>query len=375
MRVAILGSAYPFRGGLAAYNERLAYQLQSMGHEVQLYTFTVQYPEWLFPGKTQIRSGSPPQGLSIKRLLHSLGPLSWWRTARDMRGWHPDVVIVKFWLPVMGMSLGSVLKLLTPPTRRLAILDNVIPHEARLGDRLFTRYFISSVDGAVAMSAAVAADWQKLTAKPVRLLFHPLYDHYGDPIPKAQACEALGLDPAYRYLLFFGLIRAYKGLDLLLEAWRTPKLRDLSSVKLLIAGELYEPYEKYRPLLEAPELRERVIFREGFVPDEQVKYYFSAADAVVQPYRSATQSGVTQIAYHFEKPMVVTNVGGLPEMVEDGKVGFVCPPEVEALAEAIRRLLDSPYEELTKAVREAKSRFGWAAFVSALMDFAQNLRR
>ncbi|MCX7651977.1 MAG: glycosyltransferase [Bacteroidia bacterium] len=375
MRIAILGSAYPFRGGLAAYNERLAYELQGIGHEVQLYTFTVQYPKWLFPGKTQLRSGPPPQGLSIKRLLHSLEPLSWWRTARDMRLWRPDLVIVKFWLPVMGLSLGSVLKLLPSPIRRLAILDNVIPHEARPGDRLFTQYFISSVEGAVAMSTAVASDWQRFTNKPVRLLFHPLYDHYGELLPKDQACEALGLDPAYRYFLFFGLIRAYKGLDLLLEAWRTPRLRELPDVKLIIAGELYEPYEKYRPLLEASEMQGRVIFREGFVPDEQVKYYFSAADAVVQPYRSATQSGVTQIAYHFEKPMVVTNVGGLPEMVEDGKVGFVCSPEVEAIAEAIKRLLDSPYEELIGAVREAKSRFNWSAFASALVDFGQQLKR
>lgn len=273
----------------------------------------------------------------------------------------------------MGISLGSVLRLLPRQTKRLAILDNVIPHEARPGDKLFTRYFIGSVDGAIAMSAAVATDWQRLTQKPVRLLFHPLYDHYGTPLPRAEACTALGLDPAYRYLLFFGLIRAYKGLDLLLEAWRSPQLRRFSDVKLLIAGELYEPYDKYRPLLEAPENAHRVIFHEGFVPDEKVQYYFSAADAVVQPYRSATQSGVTQIAYHFEKPMVVTNVGGLPEMVPDGEVGFVCEAHPAALTHALERLLAQPVDRFVPAIRLAKQRFGWAAFVKALLSFVQTL--
>lgn len=373
MRIAILGSAYPFRGGLAAYNERLATELQQAGHTVQLHTFTVQYPAWLFPGKTQYREGAPPAGLDIRRSIHSFGPLSWWKTARTLRRWRPDLAIAKFWLPVMGISLGSVLRLLPRQTKRLAILDNVVPHEARPGDRIFTQYFIGSVDGAIAMSAAVAADWQRLTQKPVRLLFHPLYDHYGSPPPRVEACEALGLDPAYRYVLFFGLIRAYKGLDLLLNAWRTPQLRHFTDVKLLIAGELYEPYEKYQPLLEAPENKDRVIFHEGFIPDEKVRYYFSAADAVVQPYRSATQSGVTQIAYHFEKPMVVTNVGGLPEMVADGEVGFVCEPEVESLAIAIERILAAPIDRFLRGLHAARDQYSWKTFAKELLDFSQTL--
>ncbi|MCX7764257.1 MAG: glycosyltransferase [Bacteroidia bacterium] len=375
MRIAIIGSAYPFRGGLAAYNERLAVGLQRLGHEVRLYTFTVQYPEWLFPGKTQFRENPPPPQIDIRRRIHSLGPISWWKTGREIRAWRPDLAIAKFWLPVMGMSLGSVLRLLGSETVRLTILDNVIPHEGRLGDQLFTKYFIGSVDGAVAMSRSVAESWQELTRKPVETLFHPVYDHYGEPVSKEEACRVLGLDPAYRYLLFFGLIRAYKGLDLLLEAWRKPSLQKFAEVKLLIAGELYEPYEKYRPLLEAPEVRERVVFHEGFVPDEEVRYYFSVAEAVVQPYRSATQSGVTQIAYHFEKPMIVTNVGGLPEVVFDGEVGYVCEPKAEALAEAIETLLTQPLEKFIQNVRRYRVQFSWETFVKRLLAFSEGLRR
>lgn len=376
MRIALLGSAYPFRGGLSAYNERLAQALQAQGHPVRLYTFTVQYPAWLFPGKTQYRDSPPPPGLDIVRSLHSLGPLSWWHTARRIQRFSPEVVIAKFWLPVMGVSLGSVLRLLRwfhPRTLRLTILDNVIPHETRIGDRLFTRYFIGSVDAAIAMSAAVETDWKKLSAKPVRRLFHPLYDSYGEPVERTKACQALGIDPAYRYLLFFGLIRPYKGLDLLLEAWESLPAQAYPQVRLLIAGELYEPRSKYEPLLQR--LGERVLFHEGFIPDEKVRYYFSAADAIIQPYQSATQSGITQIAYHFERPMIVTNVGGLPEMVLHGETGLVCQPTRESLAHAIVQFLEGDATAWIPRVRQHKERFGWPAFAQALVDFVRSLQK
>ncbi|MCX8113310.1 MAG: glycosyltransferase [Bacteroidia bacterium] len=373
MRIAIVGSAYPFRGGLAAFNERLAREFMSLGHEVRLYTFTVQYPTWLFPGKTQLRSGPPPADLDIQRTLHSIEPLSWWRTGRQLQHWEPDLVIAKFWLPVMGLSLGSVLYLAPKTARRLAILDNVIPHERRPGDKAFTRYFIRAVDGAVAMTAAVAEEWKRLTQKPLRLLFHPIYDHYGPAVSKQEACDALGLNPAYRYLLFFGLIRAYKGLDLLLEAWLAQRLYRFTDVKILIAGELYEPYDKYRPLLESPRAKETVLFHEGFVPDEQVKYYFCAADAVIQPYRSATQSGVTQIAYYFEKPMIVTRVGGLSEMVTDGETGFCCEPDSESLAEAIERLLETPSERFVQGLRAGKAKYSWRTFAEQIVSFGKGI--
>ncbi|MCX7607053.1 MAG: glycosyltransferase [Bacteroidia bacterium] len=376
MRIAILGSAFPFRGGLAAYNERLAQTFGEQGHEVEIYTFTVQYPKWLFPGKTQYRESLPPSGLRIIRSIHSLSPLSWWQTARKLVKGRFDLVVAKFWLPVMGLSLGSVLRLLRMQDSnafRLTILDNVIPHEARIGDNLFTQYFIGSVDAAVAMSRPVAAEWSKLTSKPVRVLFHPLYDHYGEPVSREEACRILGLDPRFRYILFFGLIRPYKGLDLLLEAWASDRLRAHTEARLLIAGELYEAPEKYQSWFRRSELQGRYVFHEGFIPEEQVKYYFSAADAVVQPYRSATQSGITQIAYHFEKPMIVTQVGALPEMVPDGKVGFVCEPTSAALSVAIDRILQLPSGYFLEALRNEKRRYSWDAFATELLSFVRSL--
>ncbi|MCS7297969.1 MAG: glycosyltransferase [Bacteroidia bacterium] len=372
MRIVILGPAYPFRGGIAVASERLARSLQP--HSVRLYTFTTQYPRWLFPGKSQFRTEPPPTDLEIYRRIHSLNPLSWWHTAREIRQWMPDIVLAKFWIPVMGLSFATILHYLPAVPVKIAILHNLLPHEARPGDTLFTRYFISEVDGAIALSAAVAKEWRDITSKPVKVLFHPVYDHYGEKVSKQEACATLGLDPHYRYLLFFGLIRRYKGLDLLLHAWRSEKLRQFSNVRLLIAGELYEPYEKYRPLLEDALIRDRIIFHEGFVPEERVRYYFCAADAVVQPYLSATQSGITQIAYHFEKPMVVTRVGGLPEMVPDKEVGFVCEPTVASLTEALGALLTTPLEQFIPSIRQAKSRLSWTAFRDELLEFAESLR-
>lgn len=377
MRIAILGSAYPFRGGLATYNELMARQLLAMGHEVRIFTFTVQYPSWLFPGKTQYRSEPPPADLDIQRCLHAFGPLSWVGAGRRIAAFAPELVLTKFWLPVMGVSLGSALRILKARQRealRLAILDNVVPHEARPGDRFFTRYFIGSVEGAVAMSASVAADWQRFTKKPVLNLFHPLYTNYGQRVARSEACQALGLDPELRYLLFFGLIRPYKGLDLLLQAWQSEKLQHWSDVRLLIAGELYEPYPKYAPLLMHPAVRDRIIFREGFVPEEAVQYYFSVADALVLPYRSATQSGITQIALHFEVPMIATRVGGLPEVIQEGQTGLLCEPNALSLAETLERFLHLPPQRFAQGLKAQKAALSWEHFLTRLLNFAANLR-
>ncbi|MCX7979766.1 MAG: glycosyltransferase [Bacteroidia bacterium] len=376
MRIVLLGPAYPFRGGIATHNERLAQELLRRGHVVEIFTFTVQYPSFLFPGKSQYREGPPPEGVRIRRIVHSLEPFSWWRTGKALAKFTPEAVLVKFWLPVMGVSLGSALRVFHhyhPFVKRIAILHNFLPHESRLGDRVFTRFFVGSVDGAVAMSAAVAQDWQACTPKPLRLLFHPLYDHYGAVLPKEEACAALGLDPAYRYLLFFGLIRPYKGLDLLLQAWASEKLQTFSNVRLLIAGELYESYEAYQPLLAHPANVGRVIFHEGFVPEEKVKLYFSAADAVILPYRNATQSGITQIALHFEKPMIATRVGGLPEVIQEGQTGLLCEPTPESLCEAIAQFLTSDSGYFSLYLQAAKAQYSWGAFAGALEDFIRSL--
>lgn len=376
MRIAIVGPAYPFRGGIATHAEYVAHTLQQLGQEVRLYTFTVQYPRWLFPGKSQFWEGAPPFALERYRIIHSLGPVSWLRTAQHIARWRPHVVLAKFWLPIMGVSLGSILHILrwfSPSTYRIAFLHNFLPHERRWGDVFFTRYFVSAVQAGIALSEAVAVEWQRFTARPLLTLFHPAYLHYGRPLSKTEAAAALNLSPAYRYLLFFGLIRPYKGLDTLLEAWRDERLQAFPNVRLLIAGECYENFEKYHFLLSLPELKERVIWHEGFVPDERVRYYFSIAEAVILPYRSASQSGVVQIAYHFGRPVIATRVGGLPEVVEDGLSGILCEPHPRALAEAILRFLSSPPPSFQEGIARKRAEMSWETYGHRLIGFLENL--
>ncbi|MBX6381316.1 MAG: glycosyltransferase, partial [Thermoflavifilum aggregans] len=321
--IGIIGTAYPFRGGLAAYNERLARAFQQMPvqagetpHQLMIYTFTVQYPAILFPGKTQYAEGPAPADLQIIRCIHSLNPVNWMRTGNFISQQKHDLIIVKYWLPFMAPCLGTIMRMIrrNHHTRIICILDNVIPHEHHVLDEALTRYFLKPVDAFVAMSQQVLHDLRHFTQKPARLVPHPVYDVYGTVVDKITACQQLGLDPQKRYALFFGFIRAYKGLDLLLQAFAEASVRELKDVQLIVAGEFYESPDSYLRLIQQLQLQDRVILHTHFIRDEEVKYYFSAADVVIQPYRSATQSGITQIAYHFEKPMIVTRVGGLSEM-------------------------------------------------------------
>lgn len=371
-RIVILGTAWPYRGGLSAFNERLARQLQAEGHEVEIVTFTLQYPKLLFPGKTQYSSEPAPEGLRISRRLNAINPVSWWRTGRYIRRQSPDVVICKFWLPFMAPALGTALRV-ARGARRVSVLDNLVPHEHRPGDRMLTRYFVNSVDGMVAMSRSVLADadlFDPGRRKPRTFCPHPLYDHYGAILPRAEALRQLGLDPAQRHFLFFGFIRDYKGLDLLLEAMADPRLA-ASGAKLIVAGEFYGDPKPYMEQIERLGIKDRLVLCTDFIPDHEVNRYFCAADLVVQPYKSATQSGVTQIAFHFERPMLVTNVGGLPEIVPDGKVGFVVEPDARRIADALVRYLEGDWQQrLAEGVRAEKQKYAWENMTRAIFDVA-----
>lgn len=371
--IIILSPAHPLRGGIAASTERLAQELQFGGHRVHIYSFSLQYPAFLFPGKTQFTDDPAPAGLSITTCLNSINPLNWVLSARSIARQQPDQVIVRFWLPFLGPCLGTVLRLLPvfsrKKIRRTALVDNLIPHEKRPGDRLFSRYFTGACDDFVVMSHSVGQDIAQFLPERrkgrhiIRFAPHPVYDNYGDAVPKSAARSTLGLPAAAPVVLFFGFIRAYKGLDLLLEA-----LRDLPDVHAVVAGECYGDWSVYEALIEAGNMQDRVHVFSDFIPADQVKYYFSAADLAVQPYKSATQSGISQIAYHFGTPMVVTNVGGLAEIVPDGKVGFVVEPNATAVRDAIRRFFDEGHSQGFKAAIEAeKQRFSWANLVSVLL--------
>ena len=375
MKVIILGTAYPYRGGLTAFNERLARQYMAEGHEVEIVTFTLQYPNFLFPGKTQYSDEPAPADLRIRRMLNAVNPFTWFKTGRYIRRQRPDLVITKFWLPFMAPALGTANRVAKRKgMRRIAILDNLVPHEKRPGDSMFARYFVGSVDGMVAMSRSVLADadlFDPKRRKARTFCPHPLYDHYGETLTRQEALGQLGLREGQRYVLFFGFIRDYKGLDLLLQAMADERMEPLG-VKLIVAGEFYGDPKPYHDLIARLDLSSRVAMHTDFIPDHEVNRYFCAADLVAQPYKTATQSGVTQIAFHFERPMLVTNVGGLPEIVPDGKVGFVVEPQAQAIADAIVRYFSEDWQQrLTEGVRQEKQKYLWTNMTQAINNLQQ----
>lgn len=368
MKIIILGTAYPYRGGLTAFNERLARQYMQEGHDVEIYTFTLQYPKLLFPGKSQYTDEPAPEGLVIRRKVNSCNPFNWLRVGRELRKMRPDLLVVKYWLPFMAPCLGTIARRTRKNhhTKAVAILDNIIPHEHRIGDKAFSRYFAGSVDSFVAMSRSVLEDLNLFdTQKPRRFCPHPIYD-YGQRVEKVEARRRLGLREEGHYVLFFGFIRDYKGLDLLLDAFGDMRLHDMD-VRLLVAGEFYGDPKPYHDRIRRLDISDRVVMHNDYIPDNEVGLYFCAADVVAQPYKSATQSGVTQIAFHFEKPMVVTNVGGLPEIVPDGKVGYVVEPNATQIADALVRYYKEGHEEeFSAAVREEKKKYAWDVMSKAI---------
>lgn len=372
-RVIIIGPAHPLRGGLATFDQRLARQFSEEGHDCSIVSFSLQYPNFLFPGTTQFSSDPPPQDVTIHTLINSVNPLNWVHVGQKIRSWKPDLVVVRFWLPFMGPALGTILRRVRSNrhSRIVCIADNVLPHEKRPGDRAFTGYFIKSCDAFVTMSEKVLADLRTFTNKPAQLVQHPLYDNFGAPVSKTEARVFLGLNPSDRIILFFGFIRQYKGLDLLLQAMTDERIRH-QNIKLLVAGEFYESAEPYLQLIRENHLEDQVILRTSFIPDSEVHYYLCSGDCVVQPYKNATQSGVTPLAYHFEKPMIVTSVGGLPSLVPHGKVGLVCEPQPGAIAEAILRFYQLGEQYFIPHLRSEKQKYSWSKLTGALFSLASS---
>lgn len=369
MRIIIVGTAYPYRGGLSAFNERIAYEYQQNEHEVEIYTFSLQYPGFLFPGKTQYSEEPAPKGLKIVRRVNSCNPLNWLSVGREIRKKRPDLLITKYWLPFMAPCLGTIERLVKKNghTKIVSILDNIIPHEHRIGDRIFSKYFVGSTDAFVAMSKSVLNDLGQFDSqKPRCFCPHPLYDHYGELVAKEVARQQLNLEKDGRYVLFFGFIRGYKGLDLLFDAMADPRMKEMG-IKVVVAGEFYGDPKPYMEQIERLGIQDRVVLHTDFIPDSKVNNFFRACDIVAQPYKSATQSGVTQIAFHFEKPMLVTNVGGLPEIVPDGVLGYVVEPEPKQIADALVKYYQEDREEaFTEGVRREKVKYEWSRLLEAI---------
>lgn len=366
-KVMIIGPAWPLRGGLASFDERLARAFQDQGDEVSIITFSLQYPGFLFPGSTQYSTDPAPKDIQIRVWVNSINPLNWLRIGRRLRKAAPDLVIVRYWLPFMGPCLGSILRITRKnrKTKIVCIADNVIPHEHRPGDKAFTRYFIGAVDAFITMSEKVLQDLASFTGKPARVVVHPLYDNFGLPLPKSDARTHIRVPASDKLILFFGFIRAYKGLDLLLKAMADPRIR-AAGIRLLIAGEFYENRADYDQLIAELGIGDRLELRTDFIPDSEVRFYLSAADFVIQPYKQATQSGVTPLAYHFEKPMLVTNVGGLPSLVPDQKVGIVTAPDPTAIATGILRLYELGEAYFLPHLRKEKIKYRWENLMDAI---------
>lgn len=376
-KIVILGSAHPLRGGISAFNERLAKELIEQGNEVILYSFSLQYPNFLFPGKSQFTTDDAPLGLDIRVKVNSVNPLNWLSVGLEIKKIKPDWVIVGYWLPFMAPCLGTISRIIRRNkfSRIFSVVHNMIPHEKRIGDTFFSSYFTNSVDAFVAMSSIVLADIGKFDKQKPRVFSpHPLYDNFGEKLPRQKAAELLGLSSDAKYFLFFGFIRAYKGLDILLEAMADDRVKKLG-IKCIIAGEFYEDADRYLEMIKSLGISENMILRTDFIPNDEVSQFFSLADLVVQPYKSATQSGVTQIGFHFEVPMLVTNVGGLKDIIPHGKVGYVTDTNASSVADAMVDFIDNNRAaDFKHNLIEEKKRYHWDKMVLAIESLDDQLK-
>lgn len=376
MKVVIVGTSFPYRGGIAAFSDRLAQEFVKEGVDVEIFTFKLQYPSFLFPGKTQYSDADAPSGLTISEKINSICPTNWFKVGREISRKKPDVVIFTYWMSFFAPCFGTIARVIKRKcnAKCIGLIHNMIPHEKSVLDKIFPPYFVKAMDGFVALSKSVLADVESLDKNGKTKVFtpHPLYDHYGNIEDKTLAIRKLGLDENCRYMLFFGLVRAYKGLDLLIDAFADDRFRKMN-VKLIVAGEFYDDEKPYLEQIERLGLKDRVIINNKYISDADVKDYFNAADIVVQPYKSATQSGVTQIAYHFEKPMLVTNVGGLKEIIPNGKVGYVVEPQPSAIADALVDFYENDrFAVFTEGVKEEKKKYAWSNMTAAIIKVTEN---
>jgi len=372
MKILLVGPAFPYRGGIANFVAATSRHLHHRGHEVTIVNFTRQYPNFLFPGKTQYETS--PQTLPSRRVIDSIWPLSWVKAAQAIRHFAPDLVVYNHWMPFFAMAYGTmawILRLQSPP-RQICICHNVIPHEKHPGDRLLNQFFLRQMDGHIVLSRAVEEELRQLWPHTrIRRVLHPIAETFAGAVPREEARRKLNIPSGKTVLLFFGYVRRYKGLDILLRAFSLVVEKN-PNVFLLVVGEFYEPKPQFEAIIRQEELEDSVKILDQFVPNTEVGLYFSAADLVVMPYRSATQSGIIPIAYQFEKPILTTRVGGLVDFVEEGQTGFLVEPEnPEALAASIETFLQKkgsiPFEE---NIRDFRANFSWEKLVEAVESFS-----
>jgi len=354
----------------------------NQGCECSIYSFSYQYPSFLFPGKTQFSSDPPPPDLNIFSKINSVNPVNWNRVGNELKRLAPDIIVVRYWLPFMGPALGTILRFARKNnhSKIIAITDNVRPHEKRPGDTSFTRYFLRQCDGFITMSEKVMLDLREFEKqKPAKQVLHPLYDNFGEIVSKQQARNflrqgGLNINDNEKVILFFGFIRRYKGLDILLEAMADERIK-AAGIRLLVAGEFYEDEKPYKELIQKLGIEKSLILKTDFIPDGDVRYFLCAADVVIQPYRNATQSGVTPLAYHFEKPMIVSDVGGLPALVPHQKSGLVAEPKPGAIVDAVLRYYELGEDYFIPHLRSEKTKYSWQTLVKTIFELADDIQK
>jgi glycosyltransferase involved in cell wall biosynthesis len=369
MNIVIVGPYPPFRGGISDFNYALADNLNKE-HSVNVINFTTQYPKLIFPGKTQYKSQISDYPVAVKRMLSSVNPLTWKKSARYIDELKPDLVIFRFWMPFFALALSNVARHLRKRLNApfIAICDNIIPHESHLFDAKLTSYFLKRMDKYIVMSKTVEQELLSFIPEAVyNRSPHPIYNIFGDEVPKNTARDILGIK-AKKVILFFGLIRKYKGLDILLQS--IPLIKEkLNDFVVLIVGECYEDIDKYKNIIYDLNIEPWVDLRVKFLSDKEIAVTFSAADVIALPYRSASQSGIVQVAYHYNKPVVVSDVGGLPEVVEQGKVGFVVKLDPAEFAKALIEILEGDNsEKMSKEVSKYKQQFSWDYFLQSIYE-------
>lgn len=373
MKIAYLSTFYPFRGGIAQFNASL-YRVLEKNHSIKAYTFTRQYPESLFPGSSQYASSSDKTDKipSIK-LLDSVNPISYYRTAVKITQFNPDLLITKFWMPFFAPSLGTVSKNLKKKnTINISILDNVIPHEKRVGDINLTKYFLNQQDGFIVMSDTVKNDLIKLKPNAVYQEHpHPIYDHFSNSTNKSDARNKLGIPPEKKVLLFFGFIRDYKGLDILLKAMKVLPIE----YHLIIAGEVYGNFQKYEDLISRLDISSKISKFVRYINDDEVPSFFSAADVCVLPYKSATQSGIVGISYQYNLPVIATNVGSLKEMIEPYKTGLIVDdPDYMKISDAvIKYFKDGMNLNYPANIENYKNKYNWENLANTIINLHSQL--
>ncbi|NOZ47729.1 MAG: glycosyltransferase [Chlorobi bacterium] len=372
MKIAYLSTFYPFRGGIAHFNASVFNEFNKE-HEIKAFTFKRQYPNILFPGKTQyVTKEDKVEKIPSVELLDTINPISYFKTIRKINRYNPDILIMKYWMSFFGPSLGTVSKFMKKNTKSIAVLDNVIPHEKRFFDKAFTTYFLRNVDGFIVMSETVKNDL--LTLKPHAKYIqkqHPLYNHFGNKKDQNDAKKELGLDLSKKIVLFFGIIRDYKGLDLLLKSVKM--LPD--DYQVVIAGESYGSFDKYLEIIDNEKIKNKIILKNEYISDNEVSTYFSAADVCILPYKSATQSGITYISYHFDLPIIATNVGGLKETIKHEQTGIIVErPDVEMIGNAIIQYFEQDKKSFfIKNIKALKEELSWENFAKEILNLYQQL--